>query len=166
MPRNRRALFSTSVLVLALGGQIVLTCILYDRRASDLVANIGWIILWSSAILGVLPIPTLRKWGGGRAGESYIHTTHLVDRGIYAVVRHPQYLAGMLLGVGLSLVAQHWAVAALGVAVVFIFYRVARQEEQALLDKLGAAYEGYMEQVPAFNLLAGLMRHLRRRRGR
>lgn len=163
MPPTKHGSLKAFVLVLALGGQIVLTYLSYDRRASDLITNIGWVILWVAAILGVVPIPTLRKLGGRRKGESYIHTTSLVDRGIYAVVRHPQYLAGILLGIGLSVVSQHWAVVVLGVVVVLVYLRVTREEEQALIARFGAAYERYKQQVPGFNLVVGSGRYLRRR---
>jgi len=34
--------------------------------------------------------------GGVKEGESYVKTTRLVDESLYAVVRHPQYLGGIL----------------------------------------------------------------------
>ena len=46
----------------------------------------------SGIILGLLPVFELRKKGGVKKGQSYVHTTKLVDTGIYSVVRHPQYV--------------------------------------------------------------------------
>jgi len=43
----------------------------------------------SGIIFGVLPVFEFRKKGGVKKGKSYIHTTKLVDTGIYSIVRHP-----------------------------------------------------------------------------
>ncbi|MBM4029289.1 MAG: hypothetical protein FJ280_28415, partial [Planctomycetes bacterium] len=71
------------------------------------------------SIFGWLPIFTFKKMGGVSKGQSYIHTTALVDRGIYAIVRHPQYLAGILMGMALPFISQHWLVAVPGGVVVY-----------------------------------------------
>jgi protein-S-isoprenylcysteine O-methyltransferase Ste14 len=66
-------------------------------------------VIWVlSAVFGVLPIYTFRKKGGVVKGQSYMKTTELVDTGVYSIVRHPQYLAGLLLIIALMLVTQHW----------------------------------------------------------
>ena len=84
-----------ALLTLAALAEIICAALLYNQNGSDLVTNIGWGILWLSAVFGWLPIITFRKWGKVK-GKGYIHTTVLVDRGVYAIVRHPQYLAGIL----------------------------------------------------------------------
>jgi protein-S-isoprenylcysteine O-methyltransferase Ste14 len=48
--------------------------------------------VFSGLIFGMLPVLEFRKKGGVSKGQSYIHTTRLVDTGIYSVVRHPQYV--------------------------------------------------------------------------
>lgn len=166
--RNRtRAIVSASVLTVAAVAQIVLTALLYDPdQASELVTNIGWLVLWSSAAFGVLPILTLRRWGRVPQGQAYVHTTVLVDRGIYGIVRHPQYLAGILLGIGLSLVAQHWAVAALGAIVALASYADTFDEERNSRQKFGPAYDAYCRQVPRVDPVTGLVRYVRRSRRR
>jgi len=64
------------------------------------------IALWLiSLIFGWMPMVTLRRAGNVQAGKSYIHTEHLVDTGVYAIIRHPQYVALPLLNVGLGLMA-------------------------------------------------------------
>lgn len=143
--------------------QVVLTCILScAARTNDLLANLGWVVLWASAVLGVLPIHTLRRHGGVPKGRDYVHTTRLVDRGLYAVVRHPQYLGFILIAVGLSLVSQHWAVAVLGLIVAWTSYLLTVDEEHALLDRFGPAYEAYCRRVPRLDAATGLVRYLRR----
>ena len=49
------------------------------------------------AVLLALPILGLRLKGRVAEGESYVETRALVETGIYAVVRHPQYLGWMVM---------------------------------------------------------------------
>jgi len=151
------------LLTIGVVGQIGLAFLLYNEGGNDVICNIGWGILWLSAIFGWLPIFTFKKWGGVPKGKSYIETTQLVDRGVYAIVRHPQYLAGVLMGVALPLIAQHWLVAVLGIPVVAISYLGTLDEEKACIEKFGEDYERYMARVPQVNFVLGLLRWLRRR---
>jgi protein-S-isoprenylcysteine O-methyltransferase Ste14 len=103
--RKTRIILSSTILTIAAVGQIILSFILYNDNGNSIIRNTGWVILWISAVFGWLPILTLRKWGKVPEGNGYIPTTILVDRGVYAIVRHPQYLAGMLMGIALTLIA-------------------------------------------------------------
>ena len=157
---TRKMIISGVLLTLVVVGQVGLTVWLYNENADDTVRNLGWILLWISGILGWLPMATMRKWGGVPKGKGYVHTTTLVDRGIYAIVRHPQYTAGILLGVSLSLIAQHWAVWIPGVLVAALSYAATFQEERTLREKFGQAYEDYRSRVPRVNFVLGLLRLL------
>jgi len=161
MKRARTAL-SWTTLTLAAVGQTALSFVLYNEDGSSIVRTVGWIALWISAIFGWLPVFTLKKWGKTE-GRGYVHTTVVVDRGVYAVVRHPQYLAGMLMSAALPLIAQHWLVALLGAVLIFMYYRDTFEEERSCMKKFGAAYERYRESVPRVNFVAGLIRLVRRR---
>jgi protein-S-isoprenylcysteine O-methyltransferase Ste14 len=147
-----------AVLTLAAVGQIVLAFVLYNENGSSAVRNVGWIILWISALFGWLPIFNFRKWGQVPKGKSYVHTTVVVDRGLYAIVRHPQYLAGILMGIGLGLIAQNWIVVVLGFVVAIISYIGTTEEEAGCLEKFGEAYAQYMERVPGVNFVLGIYR--------
>lgn len=159
--KNAKAVVSAAILTIAAGGQILLSFVLYNKDGSSIMRNIGWIILWISAIFGWLPIYTLKKWGKPK-GKGYVATTVLVDRGIYAVVRHPQYLAGIFMGLALPLIAQHWIVAVLGVIAIGIYYMDTFAEEKSSIEKFGEEYERYKESVPRVNFVVGLSRLLRR----
>jgi protein-S-isoprenylcysteine O-methyltransferase Ste14 len=153
-------------LTLAAVGQIALAFILYNENGNTTIINLGWVILWISAIFGWLPIFTFRKYGGVAKGKSYIQTSILVDSGVYAIVRHPQYLAGILIGLSLPLIAQHWLVAALGVIVIVITYVNTFDEETLNIEKFGEAYRQYMQRVPRLNFLLGIVRLLLRKTDR
>ena len=158
--KNTRTIISSIILTVAAVGQIIMSFLLYNDSGHSVFRNVGWVILWTSAIFGCLPILTLRRWGKVPEGKSYMHTTTLVDRGVYAIVRHPQYLAGILMGIALALIAQHWIVAVLGVVVVVITYLDTFEEETSCREKFGEVYEQYMERVPRVNFVWGIARLL------
>ena len=142
--------------------QIVLSFFLYNKDGLQVLRHVGWIILTVSAVFGWLPIFTLGKKGGVPRGKSYVHTTVLVDNGIYAVVRHPQYLAGILLNLALMLITQHWLNAIIGVtAMVMNYGGTALNTDQSLIEKFGDDYRRYMQKTPRMNFLLGLIRLLR-----
>jgi protein-S-isoprenylcysteine O-methyltransferase Ste14 len=124
---------------------------------------IGWIIWTVGAVFGWLPIFTLRRKGSVPKGKSYVKTTVLVDSGIYAVVRHPQYLAGILLSLALILVTQHWLIMIIGAAAIVLNYIDILIADQGLIEKFGDDYKRYMERVPRVNFLLGFIRLLRSR---
>ena len=159
-----RSLFSGILLAIAAVLEIVLSFVLYREDGVLAVRNAGWVVLWVSAVFGWLPILFFKKWGGVPRGKAYVHTTTLVDRGVYGIVRHPQYLAGILVGAGLALIAQHWLVAVLGVVVMLMSYSYTFEEERVLEEKFGVEYEAYRERVPRVNFVAGIVRLLLRRR--
>jgi len=159
-------LLSAILLTVSAGGQIVLALLLYNPAGSALLETAGWGVLWLSAVFGWLPIFTLRRHGGVPGGKAYVHTTRLVKRGVYGIVRHPQYLAGVLLAVALPLIARHWLVALPGAAAIFIYYHDTFAEESACVRKFGDDYRRYMERVPRLNFAAGIVRRLRERKER
>jgi protein-S-isoprenylcysteine O-methyltransferase Ste14 len=161
--KDAKDIVSATILTIVAVGQIILSFVLYNENGNSIVRNIGWIILWISAIFGWLPIYTLKKRGKPK-GRGYVRTTVLVDRGIYTVVRHPQYLAGMLMGLALPLIAQHWIVAILGVIAIVIHYADTFAEEKSAIEKFGEEYKRYKETVPRVNFIVGLARLLRHRR--
>lgn len=147
------------VTILAVG-QIVLAVILYNPAGNVSVINLGWGVMMLSAVFGWLPIYTFRKKGNVQ-GKGYMHTTTLVDSGVYSIVRHPQYLAGVLLSIALSLISQHWLVAVLGVCGALFYYQGTYDEEKRCIEKFGDTYIEYMERVPRMNFVLGIIRCLR-----
>jgi len=124
---------------------------------------VGWVVFALSAVFGWMPIFTLRKKGGVAKGKSYVHTAVLVDSGIYAVVRHPQFLAGALINLALILVTQHWLIVIIGVAAMVLDYLFALKADQALIEKFGDDYKRYMQKVPRMNLLVGVIQLVQHR---
>jgi protein-S-isoprenylcysteine O-methyltransferase Ste14 len=121
----------------------------------------GVVLLLLATPLIFWPFYLLNKYGRVEQGKQYMHTMTVVDRGLYAVVRHPQYLGYMLLTFGFMLISQHGIIAMLGVIAVLFYYLHAREEERYIVSVHGRAYERYMDRVPRFNVVTGLYRRIK-----
>jgi protein-S-isoprenylcysteine O-methyltransferase Ste14 len=150
-----------SVMGILTVAQVVLTFV-FNQPGLHALRLVGYVLWALSAVFGILPIITLRRRGGVPEGKSYMQTAVLVDSGPYAVVRHPQFLAGILLNVSCMLVAQHWLIVALGIPSILLTYLDAHRADDNLVAKFGEAYVGYMERVPRLDFVAGTVRLLRR----
>lgn len=82
------------LLTIVMVSQLLLCVIFYSKDDILLIRNVGWIIWFLSALFGWWPIFSLKSKGKVTKGKSYINTTVLVDSGLYAIIRHPQYLSG------------------------------------------------------------------------
>jgi protein-S-isoprenylcysteine O-methyltransferase Ste14 len=123
---------------------------------------IGWIVWSGGMILVFAPIVIFPRHGGVPAKNSFVRTTVLVDTGIYAVVRHPQYLGGILsIFTTCILWYPHWLFAVLGVIGSIMTYLSTREEDKRLVNKFGTTYVAYMNRVPRMNIFLGVIRVLR-----
>ncbi len=138
--------------------QIALTFFLIDPGGIEWIRYLGYAIWAAACVFGWLPVYTLRKRGGVPQGRGYTHTTVVVDSGIYAVVRHPQYLGFILLSLALILIAQGWMVTVIGVLAMAFSYLITVNADCVNLEKFGDDYRRYMEAVPRTNFLLGIIR--------
>ncbi len=128
--------FSHILLIALVLAEIFLTFFLRKEIVISCVKDAGWVVLFISAIFGWLPILEFRRKGGVAKKQSYVKTTRLVRSGVYAIIRHPQFLGGMLLGLSLILVAQHWLVAIVGIGVMLIFYLGIAEGDKSAMENL------------------------------
>jgi protein-S-isoprenylcysteine O-methyltransferase Ste14 len=143
--------------------QTVLSFFLYNPSGLRGLRYAGWLIWAVMCLFALAPVVTLRGKGSVPKGRSYVHTSVLVDSGIYAVVRHPQYLSFILLSIFLILLAQHWLITAIGVAAMTLVYAgIVPQADRANLEKFGDDYNRYTQRVPRLNFVLGIIRLLRR----
>jgi protein-S-isoprenylcysteine O-methyltransferase Ste14 len=141
---------------------IVMVFTSYNFHRMDLCLYAGWALLGLSVAIILLAGREFTLKGGAPKGESIVHTTVLVDSGIYAVIRHPQYLGFMLFVIALGLMSQHWLSIASGVLGSALFYLDVQREERMSVVKFGEDYERYMRRVPRMNFILGVIRLLRR----
>ena len=120
--------------------------------------------VFSGLIFGMLPVLEFHKKGGVSKGQSYIHTTRLVDTGIYSIVRHPQYVTVMMWAIAGMLLFQHWIIILLGVPIFPLTYIDLIKADKDAIEKFGDDYKAYMKKVPRANFMLGLLRLMQRRR--
>ena len=139
--------------------------LLSDVSQNEIVAYIGvGLYVFSGCIFGMLPTFEFRKKGGVKKGKSYIHTTKLVDTGIYSIVRHPQYVTFILFAIAGMLLFQHWIVVCLGIPIIPLTYIDLINADKDGIKKFGEEYKRYMQKVPRANFLLGIIWRLRARK--
>jgi protein-S-isoprenylcysteine O-methyltransferase Ste14 len=142
--------------------QIILGIYFLPNLKFDLISYGGIVLyVFSSIVFGILPIAEFRKKGDVKRGKSYIHTTRIVESGIYAIVRHPQFITWMLWSVAGMLVFQHWVVIVLGLPVFPLTYLDLIRADRSLILKFGKEYSDYINRVPRINVVLGLYRFFR-----
>ena len=137
--------------------------LLSEISQNEILAYIGvGIYVFAGMVFGALPVFEFRRKGGVGKGQSYIHTTKLVDTGIYSVVRHPQYLTFIMWAIAGILLFQHWFVILLGIPVIPLTYVDLIKADKDAIGKFGENYKAYMKKVPRANFLLGIIRRLRK----
>lgn len=114
----------------------------------------GW-LRWSGSALTAVTVP-LFYWLFSTIGRniSPSHTTRqghkLITTGPYRRIRHPLYTFSLLAWSGLGLLsAMWWLLVGWGVILLFLLYRIPR-EEAHLIAEFGPAYRDYMTRTGRF----------------
>lgn len=79
------------------------------------------------------------------AGEE--RPNYVVNTGIYKYIRHPMYLASILLFLSFSVLTVSIASAVVLIIGSFFYSYIAKYEEKILLNKFGKAYSNYMNKT-------------------
>jgi protein-S-isoprenylcysteine O-methyltransferase Ste14 len=158
--------FSGGIVIasLMIVAQYILAFFVYKLPGLKPLQWAGWFVWIASLIFGVAPIFILRQKGDVEKGKSYVKTRVLVDTSLYAVVRHPQYLGGILLSVALMLLAQHWLIILLGCVSAILIWLDIQAADQECIEKFGDVYRQYMQRVPQVNFIRGTIRLMRTKR--
>lgn len=111
------------------------------------------VVLISISLL--LRISLERKLGSARlSGLHELRGDHsdsdLIRTGIYAYIRHPRYLEGMILMASFALLTNYLALYVVWLLSMPLLNIIARLEERELIQRFGDAYLEYMVQVPRF----------------
>lgn len=159
MPRTGGSWLATAAFV-ALVGAVILV----DSRPTPVMRGLAIIFLGAGVLFTALPFHQLRRYGAAPMGGGYMQTTAVAQRGLYALVRHPQYLGHAFLAWGLAASTPHWFTILPALAVSVGCRAQAHGEERVLLERFGDVYRAYMRTVPRFGLLTGLVRYARRAR--
>jgi len=134
-----------------------------DVSQIELLTYLGvGLYIFSGIVFGMLPIFEFNKKGEVKKGKSYIHTTKIVDTGLYSIVRHPQFITWILWAIAGMLLFQHWIVVLLGLPIIPLTYIDLLRADKRLIKKFGDDYKLYMKKVPRANFLVGIIRVLKK----
>ena len=133
-----------------------------SHLALVILGSVVWVF---GMVMVMAPIIMFPRRGGVPKGKSFVRTTQLVDTGIYAVVRHPQYTGGVYsIFITTLLLYPHWLFMVLGAIGTAVIYVSCREEDQRLIQQFGDIYVAYMKRVPGMNIFLGIVRLVRQRR--
>ena len=135
---------------------IASSIIFYNSANLAALSYAGWIIFACGLVVLVSSSQTRRR--SYRMGETFIQS------GLYAYVRHPEFLGHMLIIVSLVFMAQHSISVATGSALLSLLCIEIVEEEKMNVEKFGEAYRDYMRRAPRINLLAGIAKSMRERK--
>jgi len=166
--KSQNILWSTLITILGIvcfpANPLVLTGVI-EVESYLVLFIIGWVVWAFGMVLVMAPIVMFPRRGGVAKSKSLAQTTRLVDTGIYAIVRHPQYTGGIYaIFLTTFLWYPHWLFGVLGAIGTAVVYMGCREEDQRLIEKFGDAYVAYMKRVPRMNVFLGLSRWLKRRK--
>ncbi len=82
-----------------------------------------------------------------RVAETH-RAERIVSTGVYSIVRHPQYLGGILSHIGFSFLLSALYSLLATPLVIALVYIISRKEEKELTKEFGQEYEDYKRKVP------------------
>jgi len=71
-----------------------------------------------------------------------------VTRGVYRILRHPIYLSGFLMYVGIGIACVSWVLLLCAVLWIVLWHIVVPTEERFLQEKYGDSYREYVNTTP------------------
>jgi len=163
----KNILWSTIITILGVicfpANPLVLTGVI-EANSNLALVILGSVVWVFGMVLVMAPIIMFPRRGGVPKGKSFVSTTRLVDTGIYAVVRHPQYTGGVYsIFITTVLFYPHWLFVCLGAIGTAVIYMSCREEDQRLIQQFGDNYVAYMRRVPSMNIFLGIIRLMRQR---
>ena len=74
----------------------------------------------------------------------------VAHRGLYSVIRHPQYLGLAVAAWGLAVMWPRFLTLTLFAVMLFLYYLLARDEERRMVNRFGDGYRAYTERTGMF----------------
>lgn len=87
------------------------------------------------------------------AVQTYYHKLArkgVVTKGLYRIIRHPQYASLILCSFGILLLWPRYLVLVFSIAMLFVYYFLAKLEERECKEKYGSDYTGYLNRTYMF----------------
>ncbi len=74
----------------------------------------------------------------------------VATKGLYTLIRHPQYLGLGLAALGLAIMWPRFLTLALFAVMLFLYYLLAKDEERRMINRFGESYIAYMNRTGMF----------------
>lgn len=103
-------------------------------------------LLGGVGLFGGMALMAYAWWVARQARER----EYFADTGPYAVIRHPQYMALIIVMVGGLIQAPTFPTLTLFPVITGLYLYMARQEDRELASQFGYSYRKYMYKTPAF----------------
>ena len=99
----------------------------------------------SGAWLGIAGVrgTTLKVAETHRANE-------IITSGVYSIIRHPQYLGGLIAHMGFTFLFSAWFSLLSTPIMVLLVFLISKKEEKELATEFGEQYQDYAKKVPMF----------------
>ena len=157
---NKNTIHKASHIVyIILYGSLILSSILvYNLANLEILLYSGWTILVFGVVFLLLASRSRKKIcvSEGMGGNKGIH----VESGMYAFVRHPEFLGHILIIFALILIAQYWLSLVIGAMLIVLLCLAMIEEEKRNIEKFGDGYKDYIQRVPRMNLLVGIIKQM------
>ncbi len=148
------------VYIFLYGVLVISTVFLYNSANLMKLLYAGWVIL-TLGIIFLLWSSKSRKKG---CAERDVGKGYLVESGMYAFVRHPEFLGHILIIFALVIISQHSISLITGTILIVLLCLEMIEEEKRNIKKFGNAYRDYMKRVPRINLIVGIIKHSKSKR--
>ena len=120
---------------------------------------IGGVLWISGSFFWLIGLIHLGKYGLPMKGN-YMETNYLVDKGVFSLLRHPQYFGFILFALGFIFLSQNiWIILLALMSIVFIALGCVF-EDAYLRERFGSETILYQKRVPGLNIFLGLWRFL------
>ena len=127
----------------------------FETPKNRYLTIVSIVLFGTAVVLWIMAIFHFKRLGSVAEGGHYYESETLVQEGIFAYLRHPQYLAYILLVIGFALLHRHVIIIGLAGLAVLCFYLYSRAEDRELEQRFHQDYQQYMDRVPAFNFVGG-----------
>ena len=142
--------------------QVIFFVLFYDSANLAIPLYLGWGVLVVGIALLLSASNSRRK--GNISKEEGTSRPVVVESGLYAFVRNPEYLGHILIILSLVFIAQKWFSIIMGATLIVLLWIAIVEEEKSAMEKFGDGYIDYMRRVPRINLFAGIVRQRHRKR--
>jgi protein-S-isoprenylcysteine O-methyltransferase Ste14 len=118
------------------------------KYSTFLNENVRWYFMVVPGLILLGLAMYLSRAGLRKVFREKRETPGVITDGIFSIVRHPIYLASLLVYLGLIVLTLSLLSVIIFIIAIIFYYYISRFEEKLLLARFGQEYEDYMKQVP------------------